>query len=533
MDSFESVTARPRRYQINTSLSPTISTAESHAFASPPFTRDSSPSPSLSPSPALSPCPPLGRSFSAASSASTFSRQSATSRSSSASAALRQRGYVRPQGATFAASASNRDSVLSLGSIAHLQYYFARTGLLDGKGGQMARETKKTPAFSDGLLTTAPTSYAGSEVGSVGDDTGLASADDTDSNHFWDDALMLPPTVSTYSHRNQFLPPPPDSGMLRTDLKGALLDAGRALHEVQDHNAKISACRKDSEADQVLDDSAQTASPPLTSFSGWHEIQGLHILDVVTLAIRAAKIFYTTHENPQRLYSIRSERRLRDDLFSVLDILKRMGGRNFVGGMKEEEVNAIQGWVQDIDKLIAEEQAVEIQESRERERLKWLEGAWTGREREREWLFLCSFLPERNLPEWKPLDENHSEASPFLQSLQSGLVLVQLQNAILKKSKRQFGDIKSFHTDTGKPYRCAENLRYWIKSVEIRWEIKLKVDVTGVVHFRPDAWHDFDTAIFQWSRTAREELTKEWKEGSVRISIPVSSSPCDEPAGQA
>ena len=29
-----------------------------------------------------------------------------------------------------------------MGSIAHLQYYFARTGLLDGKGGQLAKESK-------------------------------------------------------------------------------------------------------------------------------------------------------------------------------------------------------------------------------------------------------------------------------------------------------------------------------------------------------------------------------------------------------
>lgn len=397
----------------------------------------------------------------------------------------------------------------------------------------MAKETKKKSVFSDGLLTTAPTSYASSEVSSIGDETGFAPVDDADSSQCWDDTLMLPPTVSTYSHRNQFLPPPPDSEMVRTDLKRALLDAEKALHEVQDYNAKINTCRKDSEVDQVLDDSAQTSSPPLASFSGWHEIQGLHILDVVTLAIRAAKIFYTTHENPQRLYSIKSERRLRDELFNVLDILKRMAGRNFAGGMKEEELSAIQGWVRDIDNLIAAEQAVEIQESRERERLKWLEGAWSGREREREWLFLCSFLPEGNLPEWKILDEVHPESSPFLQSLQSGLALVQLQNAILKKSKRQFGDIKSFHTDTGKPYRCAENLRYWIKSVEIRWEIKLKVDVTGVVHSRDDAWHDFDAAIFQWSRTAREELTKEWKEGSIRIAVPAPSSIYDEPAGDA
>ena len=397
----------------------------------------------------------------------------------------------------------------------------------------MAKETKKTPGFSDGLLSTASTSYASSEVGSVGDETGFPPTDDVDSNQCWDDTLMLPPTVSTYSHRNQFLPPPPDLDMLRADLKKALLDAGKALHEVQDHNAKINICRKDSEVDQVLDDPSQTASPSLASFSGWHEIQGLHILDVVTLAIRAAKNFYTTHENPQRLYSIKSERKLREDLFNVLDILKRMAGRNFAGGMKEEELNTVQDWVREINNLIAEEQAEEIQESRERERLKWLEGAWTGREREREWLFLCSFLPEGNLPEWKILDESNPEPSPFLQSLQNGLVLVQLQNAILKKSKRQFGNIKSFHTDTGKPYRCAENLRYWIKSVEIRWEIKLKVDVTGVVHSRDGAWHEFDNAIFQWSQTAREELTKEWKEGSIRISLPDPSSLDDRHAGHA
>ena len=32
---------------------------------------------------------------------------------------------------------------MSLGSIAHLQYYFARTGLLDGKGGHLARSSSK------------------------------------------------------------------------------------------------------------------------------------------------------------------------------------------------------------------------------------------------------------------------------------------------------------------------------------------------------------------------------------------------------
>ena len=47
----------------------------------------------------------------------------------------KRRGFSRPEGTEFANSARSRDSVMALGSIQHLQYFFARTGLLDGKGG--------------------------------------------------------------------------------------------------------------------------------------------------------------------------------------------------------------------------------------------------------------------------------------------------------------------------------------------------------------------------------------------------------------
>ena len=201
---------RITRYEFNMTVSPT-STTDSNASASPPFTRDSSPSPSVSPTPALSACPKLDRSFSATSSASTFSRPSTTSRSSSASIALRKRGYVRPQGATFSDSARNRDSVLSLGSIAHLQYYFARTGLLDGKGGQLAKDLKKKPTFTDSPFSNPPQTYAGSDVGSPSEETIDSSVEDEEASLDWDESMMLPPTVSTYSHRVQYVSPPPDS----------------------------------------------------------------------------------------------------------------------------------------------------------------------------------------------------------------------------------------------------------------------------------------------------------------------------------
>ena len=450
---------------------------------------------------------------------SSYSKQSVTSRSSSASTALRQRGYVRPQGVTFAPSAGNRDSVLSLGSIAHLQYYFARTGLLDGKGGQLAKEQdqKIKPRIVEEPGSIPPEDFSSPST-IDGNDASESSVGEDDTGHEWEDSMMLPPTVSTYSHRNHFIPPPPDSQMLRHDLKLALLDAKQALQEVEDHDTEILDRQKDLEGHlNAKDERMQILPSPSTETQGWYEIQGLHVLDVVTLAIRAAKIYYTTHEHPQRLYGIKSERQIREELLGVMDVLKRMAGRNFAGGVKSEELKVIQHWVQSIEKFIADEKLSERQEAKNREQWKWLEGSWDNREREREWLFMCSFLQEGTLPEWTAIDSVEPSVTPFLDVLRNGLFLVHLHNAVLKKSKRQFGEIKSFHKDTAKPYRCAENLRYWIKESEIRWEVKLKVDVTGVVHGKNEAWPAFDAAILHWCQAARGELMKEWNEDSVRM----------------
>ena len=490
---------------------------------SPSYTRDSSPSPSISPVPALSPCPSLNRSFSEASSSvsSTFSRQAGQSRSSSASTAstvLRRRGYVRPQGVAFAPSAGHRDSVLSLGSIAHLQYYFARTGLLDGKGAQLARDRRKQKASSEeapGKPQSLRPPTIVDDNNSVLDDSTDASVIDEEPSSEWEDRMMLPPTVSTYSHRVQYIPPPPDSDSLRNDLQVALADADKALGEAEERVVEPLARRRTESS--LPDPETHEAAPQAAHSTGWHQLQGIHILDVVTLAIRNAKLYYTAHENTRRLYSIKSERQIREELLIVLDVLKRLAGRNFAGGIRAEEISTIKDWVKGIVRFIDEEQTLEDNEKEAREKWEWLEGDWEGRERKRESLFIKSFLPEFQVPVWEPIPEGASAPTPFLEALQNGLTLVHLHNAVLKDSKRQFGDIKTFHTDTAKPYRCAENLRFWIKAAEIRWEIKLKVDVMGVVYSRPEAWSDFDAAILAWCKAVRNELTKEWK--------PVSSQP--------
>ena len=402
---------------------------------------------------------------------------------------------------------------MSLGSIAHLQYYFARTGLLDGKGAQLARESKKKPQIFEGPLSHTPSSCASPEVSVLGDDHFDSPVEEEDLGQSWDGSMMLPPTVSTYNHRVRYLPPPPDSENLRSNLKKALLEAEKAIGDVRIQIQQSLDRRESSNDKQNEDEREEEEKSQLSAMSsGWHEIQGLHILDVITFAIRAAKLYYTTHENPQRLYSIKSERQIREGLLCVMDCLKRLAGRNFAGGIRPDELTIIEDWVKGIKSFLVEEQATERRELQAREGWEWLNGSWEGREREREWMFMSSFLCEGSLPQWTVTDQPGPCSSAFLQTLSDGLILVTLQNSMLKKSKRQFGEIKTFHTDTAKPYRCAENLRYWIKSTEIRWETKLKVDVTGVVHQREEAMAGFDAAIMRWSTAAREGLTREWNE---------------------
>jgi hypothetical protein len=87
-----------------------------------------------------------------------------------------------------------------------------------------------------------------------------------------------------------------------------------------------------------------------------------------------------------------------------------------------------------------------------------------------------------------------------------------MHNAAVEKSEKRFGQITKVHDDIGKPYRRAENLRFWLKAAEIRWEVKLKLDITGVVNVSEDdaVWIAFEDVVLQWSKAVREELTRDW-----------------------
>lgn len=331
----------------------------------------------------------------------------------------------------------------------------------------------------------------------------------------WEDnePMMLPPTVSTYKNNPVYVPPPPDMTVLRRELRESLEEAMKHLRELE---KGFDSAQADGTA--AVNSGTQQGS---NRASGWYQVQGLNLLDVITLAIRAAKNYYTAHEDPQRLYSIKSERTIRRELYQVLEVLKRSAIRNFANGVQPYEVTQLKEWVVDIGTLLDTEEEKERQELEERDSWSWREGDWTGRERERELLFLRSFDSSSDtLPEWS----DPSEAglpTPFLSALQNGLRLVHLHNNLVRQSRRQFEEIKHYHTDTAKPYRCADNLRYWIKAAELRWDIKLDVDVMGVVQGTDaTAWIKLDAALLKWCKGVREEITSEWQKQKNQIRTP-------------
>lgn len=319
---------------------------------------------------------------------------------------------------------------------------------------------------------------------------------------------MLPPTVSTYNQREKPLPRPPSLEELKQELHKSLAEAIKVLEEAkQNPDSPPPSPPRGQAAD------SEPLSPTLDDNRGWYELQGMHILDIMTLAIRAAKIYYTAHDQPTRLSAIKSERKIRSELLEVMDVLRRMATRNFQKGMHRAERETMERWVAEVYEMLRQEEDMEEADRRQRASWTWLQDdLWEGRDVEREYAFIKSMDPEASsLPEYQPLDDGEVPTA-FLKDLSTGLRLVQLHNAIVKKSKRTFGAIDKWHTDFAKPYRSAENLRWWIKAAELRWEVVLKVDVLAVVNGTDkSAWKDFEDAIWKWCGKVRQEIAAEIK----------------------
>ena len=389
-------------------------------------------------------------------------------------------------------------------------------------------KTKQNGEYDLAVPSRVSLSRSGSDAGS----SVMESPIEEEGALLWDAAqedgedVMLPPTVSTYAHRTHYVPPPPDQKTLKKDLVDALENALHALESTD-------PARPEEDGENLQDGDEQAL----------YEIQGLHILDTTTLAIRAARLYYTLHPNPAVLNSIKPDFQIRRDLVAVLDVLKKWASRKFAGGLREDERLSILVWVSEVGMMIDEEAINEEAERQEREGWQWMnDSLWPGKDSEREICFLESLLKatsektaEHELPQWIQVDAGSHEPTSFLQALLDGRTLVRMHNLAVKRSKRHFGEIKTWHEDVAKPYRRAENLRFWIKAAEIRWEIRLFINVMGVVNSSKDVdiWQQFEEAILKWSKGVREEITRDWKNDedrklharakSLALASPVSS----------
>ena len=396
---------------------------------------------------------------------------------------------------------------MSLGTITHIQHFFARTGLLDGKGGQFfkAKDAELLAEAEKGQAFCLKSQALRSENDGIVNHR--KTGEDDEAVREGQDSTLLPPTVSTYNYRLPNSMPLPAPRALREKLKDNLDNSRKLVTE-------ITNSRYQTESHADTQSIAGQPSEQKHGVIGWLEIQGLRLLDVFTLTISAAKNYYTAHENPQRLYSLKPERELRRELYQILEILRSITVRNFSGGVRSDEAERLTNWLADVDRILRMEESLEEADRRQRESWKWRSGDWTKKVREREWLFLSSFDPESPpLPTWPETDINNQYPNEFLKVLQNGLRLVILHNRFVRLSRRQFELIKYYHTDISKPYRSADNLRYWVKAAQLRWDIKLDIDVMAIVRgSNLEAWKEFDSAILKWSQRVREEIVSEWAE---------------------
>ncbi|RIB24693.1 hypothetical protein C2G38_2167962 [Gigaspora rosea] len=98
--------------------------------------------------------------------------------------------------------------------------------------------------------------------------------------------------------------------------------------------------------------------------------------------------------------------------------------------------------------------------------------------------FLEAHRPSKSkqAPGYTPLPDPCIDKTEFLASLADGKLLCAIYNTIVRRSKRPFGFIDKIHEDTSRTYRATENLKFFIAASKFRFDIKFDdINVTEVV----------------------------------------------------
>ena len=237
----------------------------------------------------------------------------------------------------------------------------------------------------------------------------------------------------------------------------------------------------------------------------------MEVVESATLTIRLAQRYRAQirHEDWE------DEKKLRRDAFEVLSILRGIAERagRDVG---EEEKLVVRKWCKDVRARI--ERDDEVRRQMWERAVSWMDGEWEGKEwgnprptltiiltLERYHLLLSQFdTSEPPLP--APTTDS------FLHTLRTGTKLCIIHNAITHFSLRPFGLITRFHTDTSVRYRVTDNLRYFAKAAQIRWDIQLDWDVEEIWHATPLGDEMLQRELGKWCEFIINEMTKLYRE---------------------
>ena len=207
----------------------------------------------------------------------------------------------------------------------------------------------------------------------------------------------------------------------------------------------------------------------------------------------------------------------------MLDVLKRMAARNFAGGLRQQEKVGILTWIVGISELIQAEIDGEARPrsasgGRGAARMAGL-GATRASASARFPQVLRPTTPRSSRRGRHRRRATRSCQRRSCASSPTGQASLSYTTRSWR-SRTTFEAIAVWHTDVAKPYRRADNLRFWTMAARRRWDVDLAAgeqqggfDVNELVlNETPAAWRRFDAALLRWCRAVREELQAELEE---------------------
>ena len=240
-----------------------------------------------------------------------------------------------------------------------------------------------------------------------------------------------------------------------------------------------------------------------------HERTDMEIVESATSTIRLAQRYRAQirHEDWE------DDKKLRRDAVDVLVILKRVAEREG-NDVTDDEKAVVRRWCNDIKARVDRDDEVR-REMWERASA-WMDGGWEGNEWGISPHYNCAYSGRYHLflsqfDTSEPSIPPPSEAG-FVDTLRSGTKLCVIHNTLTHFSRRPFGLITRFHTDTSVQYRVTDNLRYFAKAAQIRWDIQIEWDVEEIWRATPEGIAMLKEQLGKWCHAIINEMTKIYHE---------------------